>query len=594
MLNKLIKKTNRKWWILGTVCFALLMIVLDGNVVNLAIPSIIDTFNASISQVEWVNNAYLLVFAVFLITFGRLGDEFGRKKLFIIGLIVFVLGSMLCGISNSINQLIFFRCLQGFGGAAMMPATLSLITVSFKAKERGVALGLWGAVAGVSIVLGPIIGGLLTEHGLGLAINNFLGISEFWRYVFYINLPIGITAIVATLIIIPESRDREKKHPVDFLGILLSGFSILLLTFAFIEGAKYGWWQALQAFSLFGWHIKFGNLSIVPVLFVLSIVFGILFFIWEKYKKHEPLVNIELFKERNYKAGNAVTAILSFAMMGSFFLLPLFLQLILGLSPAKTGQYLIPLAVTIIMVAPLSGRLADKLGPRYLAFSGLLVMSIGLYIMSHFTINTSAHDLVLPFVIVGLGMGLIQAPISSAVLKNVPEDKAGGASGVVTTIRQIGSIMGIAVLGAVLQSQMISSFNKSINQMSEVPTAMKTQISQQVSAGNAFRSSKAMQRQLNYALNQQLQKAVPLPDLSELSPAQKDVMIAKVQSRRQVLAKQFGSIGQKINMNVKKSFMDSLGDTLRMASLITLFGAGVSLFLQNPQKRSKQAVVIKG
>jgi EmrB/QacA subfamily drug resistance transporter len=579
---------NRKWWVLGTVCFALFMIILDGNVVNLAIPSIINSFDASISQIEWVSNAYLLTFAVFLITFGRLGDEFGRKKMFMIGLALFTLGSVLCGFAGSVEQLIAFRVIQGLGGAAMMPATLSLITVTFKKEERGVALGVWGAMAGLGVVFGPIIGGYLTQSGLGSGLNTLFGVTEYWRYVFFINLPVGLFAYLAAWYIIPESKDKEKRHPVDVVGILLSGASIFFLTFAFIEGTKYGWLEAEKTFSLLGVNIDLGRYSIIPLFFILSAIFIILFFYWERKEDKEPLINLELFKDRNYFVGNLVTMIFSFAMMGSFFLLPLFLQSILGYEPAETGRILLPLALPMIVVAPLAGKFADKFGARYLAFSGLITMAFGQYLIARFTIDTGINDLILPFVVMGIGMGLVQAPISSAVLKNVPEDKAGGASGVVTTIRQVGAVMGIAVLGAVLQSYLVGNIETRIADVEGLPSAAKEQIVAEAKAGNAVRSSEDSQKSLEKTLEEQIKKAVPAPNTEKLSPESQKTLMAQTESMIKQITEKFQQIGAAIGQAIKASFVDSINSTIKIAALITTFGAFISLFLENPGKHKRK------
>lgn len=587
-IGNLITDDNRKWWILGTVCFALFMIILDGNVVNLAIPSILKTFNATISQVEWISNAYLLVFAVLLITLGRLGDEFGRKKLFIFGLIVFTLGSILCGLSASTNELIFFRCLQGIGGAAMMPATLSLITVNFDRKKRGVALGIWGGISGLGIVCGPIIGGYLTQSGLGSHINSFLHVTNLWRYVFFINVPVGILALIAAILIIPESKDREKKHPVDIIGILLSAASIFFLTFGFIESTTYGWLHAAKVFSAFGFRFDLGWYSIIPVFFILSLIFGFLFYLWERQEEKEPLIDMKLFRDHNYAVGNIITMIMSFAMMGSFFIFPLFLQSVLGYSPSKSGLVLVPLAVAMILVAPLAGRFSDRFGTRYFVALGLLIMAGGEFLAAHFTVNTTSTDLILPFIIMGLGMGLIQAPISSAVLKNVPPDEAGGASGVVTTIRQIGAVMGIAILGAALQSFLVTNVNHNLNNIKSLPAEVKQQVMTETRSGNVTNSAGSTTTNLNDLVAAQIKKELPKPNIATLSPATKKSVLAEMESIKKAVTAKFAQIGKDIASAIKHGFTDSINSTIKISALITLFGALVALLLENPKRRVKE------
>ena len=244
----------------------------------------------------------MLTFAVFLITLGRLGDQVGRKKMFLVGLVGFTVGSALCGAAQNISQLIAFRVIQGIGGSAMMPATLSLITANFEKEERGRAMGFWGAVTGLSFIMGPIIGGYLTQSGLGTAINSFIGIEQFWRYVFFINVPLGALALVIGLVVVPESKDGETRHRLDVTGVVLSSLAVFLLTFGFIEGPRYGWWS-LRDFSVAGVSVRPFGLSIVPFLLALAAVAGAFFILYERNQRRDPLVELSLFSNRNYSIG---------------------------------------------------------------------------------------------------------------------------------------------------------------------------------------------------------------------------------------------------------------------------------------------------
>jgi EmrB/QacA subfamily drug resistance transporter len=576
---------NRKWWTLGTVCFALLMIVLDGNVVNLAVPSIMKSFDATIGQIEWVNNAYLLTFAILLITFGRLGDEIGRKKMFVIGLVSFIIGSLLCAIAPSINYLIAFRVIQGIGGAAMMPATLSLIAANFEKKERGAAMGIWGAVSGLGIVLGPILGGYLTERGLGVNLNNLLHITDLWRYVFYINIPIGILAIISTLTIVKESKDSEQKHKYDIVGILLSSISIFLLTFGFIEGAKFGWWKVNEQFILFGQTIGVGDISVIPFLFLLSVLMIIVFVLYEKTRTVDPLVDMNLFKARNFSIGSFAAAVLSFSMMGSFFLLPLFLQSIMGFSAIKTGQVLLPFAITIMIMAPIAGRLADKFGGKYLISAGMAIMAIGGFYIGHFRLDTQINELVIPFIIMGIGMGMSMSPLTNITLLETPEDEIGGASGVISTARQVGSVMGIAILAAFLQTTIVSNIRTDIGKIEGLSVPLQDKILDQAKSGNNYNAkdslsillTESMQADLkNKAL--EIQKANDPKTLS--SPVVQSETNPKILKYRDETVLKYKNIGIQLGQASKQSYVDAINKTFFFASLIALFGALVSLLFK--------------
>ncbi len=587
------ERPARKWWVLGIVCFAIFMVLLDGNVVNLAIPKIITSFNASLGQIEWINNAYLLTFAISLITLGRLGDTFGRRKMFIVGLFLFTAGSFLCGFAPSSAWLIGFRVIQGFGGATMMPATLSLIASNFEKKERGMAMGVWGAVAGLAIVLGPILGGYLTDMGLGSAINNLLNIKDFWRYVFYINIPIGIAAIILAFVFIPESKDSEKTHSVDVAGIVLSAVSIFCLTFACIEGTKLGWFFVNNDFMLFGRAVSLGKVSVIPVLFAVAIIAAAVFVVYEKRRKKDPLVDLALFRNFNFSIGNISGAILNFAQMGAFFLLPLFLQVVLGYSAIKTGTVLLPLAAAIMVMAPVAGKLSDKLGAKFIIITGMLFMSGGLLYLGHFSATTTPVQLILPFIILGIGMGLSLSPLTNITLLDIPSEETGGASGVFSTTRQIGSIMGIAILGLVLQTQLTSNITSNIAVIKGLPPQIQTVVVEMAGSGNMMGGNmeEQLKKQLtDLAMSGKLQMGEAPQVESQGADQQQDVQSDEQQPQEnqqngqgnmssQVAALQ--KIGQEIGSAFKLSFVQSINFTFKISSAITLLGALSALFFKN-------------
>lgn len=412
------KRYARKWWALAAASIALFMVLLDATVVNISIPSIIRDLHASLAQVEWVLNAYTLTFAALLITFGRLGDMYGRRRLFIAGMIIFGTGSLLCGLSPTVDFLVASRVLQASGSAFMLPATLALTTISFPPEQRGLALGVWGAMSGIAFAVGPTLGGFLTQFD--------------WRYIFFINLPVVVFAIPFTLWAIPRSP-HEQRHRTDIVGVVLSVALLTAFNYGMIEGPTLGWSDPL-----------------IVALLVSSTVFLVAFVWWER-RTPEPLMDLRLFAERTFLAGNVSTAMLLFTMLGVFFLLPLFLQGVLGFDALQAGLALTPMSLAIMVMGPISGWLSDRVGARWLAAGGLACVSLGVYWMSFLTPQTTALTLAPRFVLAGAGMGLVLAPVTSAVMSTAPAGEEGAVSGILATVRQVGVVLGVAVLGAVLR-----------------------------------------------------------------------------------------------------------------------------------------------
>ena len=450
------------WVVLAVLCVGLFMLLLDGTIVNVAIPHIMTDLKTSFSAIEWVMNAYILVFAVSLVTFGRFGDLYGRRLLFVSGMGLFTAASLACGLSTSIGMLIAFRVLQGLGGAAMMPSTLSIIAAVFPASRRGTAMGIWGAVSGLATAIGPSLGGLIVD-----------GAS--WKWIFLINVPIGAIAIPLTLRLVPESRNPTAVTSLDLPGVCLISASLFCLTFALIEGQSYGWTSPL-----------------ILGLFAGCVVFFLVFFFREQ-RERQPLIDFSLFRIPSFAAGNLTGLILSFGMMGVFFTIPIFLQSVLGYSAIKAGAVMSPLSIAVMIAAPVAGFLSDKLGSRWLIAIGMLLMSFGIAIMAGLmpwqdaiSPSTTALSLILPFVICGFGIGLAIAPTTSAVMATAPLDRVGNASGVLSTMRQLGSLMGIAVLGAVFQNRVAHNVIVGIEKIPGIPQAVREQIVKAARDGDTF------------------------------------------------------------------------------------------------------------
>ena len=412
------------WLALLVLCMGFFMILLDTTIVNIAIPSIIDGLKATLDQILWVLNAYILVYAVLLITASRLGDRYGQRNLFVAGLVVFTLASALCGLAQDSNQLIAGRVIQGVGGALLTPQTLAVISVMFPPERRGAAMGVWGAVAGLAAVTGPTLGGFI--------VTNFD-----WRWIFYVNVPVGVAAIVLTFFFIPDLRPG-RQHGWDLPGILLSTASLFLIVFGLIEGQRYNWGTVTGFVS-------------IPLILIAGAVLLVGFVLWERSAK-EPLVPLELFKNRNFAILNWVTAAMSFGMLGLFLPLTIYLQSVVGLTAFQAGLIFIPMSITSMVVAPNAGRLTDRIGGKYILLTGLALFAVGMAGID-FSAGLDSNWLTfLPWLIVsGFGMGCIFAPATTVAMRNIPQHQVGAASGVFNTTRQLGGAIGSSVVGAFLQ-----------------------------------------------------------------------------------------------------------------------------------------------
>jgi EmrB/QacA subfamily drug resistance transporter len=407
---------NRRWWTLAAMCFALFMVMLDNTVVNVALPSIQHDLHTSIAGLEWTVNAYTLAFGVLLVTGGRLGDIFGRRRVFLLGVLLFAASSAFIGFSQSSAWLIGGRAVQGLGAALMMPATLSIITNAFPPHERGRAIGTWAGVSALALAIGPVLGGVLVEH-----------VS--WQSIFFINLPVAAGAIAVTLFATRESRDQTVLPTVDVAGIGAITVGLTALTLALVEASSWGW----------------GSARILG-LFALAAV-ALAAFAQIERRVRVPMVDFDFFRSRTFLGTNVVAFIVSFAMLGMFFFLTLYMQNVLGYSPLQAGVRFLPTTLMVIVVAPIAGRLTDTIGPRPLITAGLTLVAASLAWQSFLT-PTSGFDFLLPgFVLMGVGIALVMSPMSTAAMNAVDQTKAGVASGILSMSRMVGGTLGVAVLG---------------------------------------------------------------------------------------------------------------------------------------------------
>ncbi len=426
------KLRGNPWAVLVVVSLGFFMTLLDLTIVNIAIPNMIDKLHASLDDVLWVLNAYALVLAVLVITAGRLGDLVGPRTMFVAGITVFTAASAACGFAPGPGWLIGFRAVQGLGAAMLMPQTLAIVTMIFPPERRGAAFGIWGAVAGLATVAGPTLGGLL--------------VTAFdWRWIFFVNLPIGAAVLALTFVIIPDLRPG-RRHRLDILGVVLASLALLAICYGLVEGQRYNWGTI-------------GSFVSIPLVIGAGVVLLAVFLLVQKLRQdREPLIPFALFRSRNFTLMNWVSFTLSIGMLGIFLPFTIYLQSALGFSALKAGLTMAPSSLMMIAAAPFLGRLTDKIGGKYILICGLTLFAAGMGWAVLIAGPHSAWQDFLPALIVaGIGMGGTFAPLTTTAMREVEPRMAGAASGMLNTVRQVGSVIGTAAVGALLQNRLVSS-----------------------------------------------------------------------------------------------------------------------------------------
>jgi EmrB/QacA subfamily drug resistance transporter len=414
-----ISEEARKWWTLGAVAFGLFMIMLDNTVVNVALPSIARDLGVGLSELEWIVTGYALTFASLMLTGGKLADLLGRRLIFITGLVIFTLSSLACGLASSGEMLIGARVVQGAGAALMNPATLSIIAATFPPRQRGTAIGIWAGTSAMALAIGPLVGGLLTEH-----ID--------WSWIFFVNVPIGVIAIVASLLLIPESRDQSAEQRLDLPGLLTSGLGLFALTYGLIEANTYGWTSARIVGS-----------------FVAAAVLLVAFVLLERHQRI-PMLDLTLFKNGTFVGANVAVLLVALAMFGVFFFISLYMQGILGYSAVQAGAAFLPFTLLIVVVAPIAGKTSDRFGSRWLITTGMVFLAVQLLYFSRLGVHESYWVLLPAMLLGGLGMALVMTPSAAAAVRALPVDKSGVGSAVLNAFRQVGGSVGIALMGAIM------------------------------------------------------------------------------------------------------------------------------------------------
>lgn len=408
---------RRRWAILAVLCLGLMIVGIDGTIVNVALPSLVRELGASSSQLQWVVDAYTLVFASFLLIAGNTGDRHGRRMALVVGLVVFGAGSLASAMSGSAGILIGTRAVQGFGAAFIMPSTLSILTNVFPAEERARAIGIWAGVSGLGVAIGPITGGYLLNH-------------FWWGSIFLVNVPVILVALAATAVLVPNSKDPDAP-PLDFLGAVLSVLSLLALLYAIIEGPSRGWTEPLVIGG-----------------FIAGAVLLTAFALWELHTPN-PMLDVTFFKNPRFSAASIAVTLVFFAMFGTLFFLSQYLQFVLGYSPLDAGIRFLPVAAVLVVAAPLSSLLVRWFGTKAVVTAGLVLVAAGMLIMSTVTVTSGYGLVAIVLIVIGAGMAIAMAPATDSIMGSLPPEHAGVGSAVNDTTREVGGALGVAVLGSI-------------------------------------------------------------------------------------------------------------------------------------------------
>jgi EmrB/QacA subfamily drug resistance transporter len=417
----------RPWPALWALCIGFFMILVDSTIVSVATPAIMTDLHAGVNDVVWVTSAYLLAYAVPLLITGRLGDRFGPKNLYLVGLTVFTAASVWCGFTHDISQLIVARSFQGLGASMMTPQTMAVITRTFPPTKRGQAMGLWGATAGVATLVGPILGGVLVD-------------AAGWEWIFFINAPVGVVGFVLAWRLVPSLPTHS--HRFDWVGVVLSAVGMFCLVFGIQEGRTYDWGTITGPISVW-------------LLIGVGVVVLVAFVVWQGVNRQEPLVPLVLFRDRNFSLANVAITTVGFAITAMSIPLMLFAQTVRGWSPTQSALLLVPMAVLSGVLAPVVGKLVDRVHPRYIAGIGLLLFPVSLvWLSSVMTPQAAVWELLLPIALLGLANAFVWAPLSTTATRNLAISNAGAGAGVYNTTRQVGAVLGSASIAVLMQSRL--------------------------------------------------------------------------------------------------------------------------------------------
>jgi EmrB/QacA subfamily drug resistance transporter len=414
-----------KWWTLLVVCLSIFMLLLDITIVNVALPDIQKDLGSSFEDLQWVVDAYALALAAVLLPSGSLGDLLGRRRVFVVGLVLFSAASLLCGLSGSPTMLNVARGIQGIGGAMMFATSLALIAQEFAPHERGTAFGLWGATTGFAVAVGPLVGGALTD-GLG------------WQWIFLVNVPIGLATVAITLMRVPSST-RDPSARIDWPGLVTFSSGLFCLVLALIRGNDDGW----------------GSTKIVTLLITAALL--LLIFVTVEFRSDQPMLDLRLFRVPTFTGAQIVAFSIHASMFSMFLYITLYMQNVLRYSPFQAGLRFLPVSLLSFLVAPAAGKLAERLPVRAFLSTGLALIGVGLLLMSGIDPSDGWTTLLPGFILGGIGIGCVNPPLATAAIGVVQPQRSGAASGINSTFRQVGTAVGVAGLGAILQSKLTHS-----------------------------------------------------------------------------------------------------------------------------------------
>jgi EmrB/QacA subfamily drug resistance transporter len=466
------KKGFWKWIPLIVLSFALTIIILDTTILNVSLRTIINDLHTNIQSIQWVITAYSLMLAAFTVTGGRLGDLFGRKKMFVLGAVIFAIGSFMTSISHAVWFMILGEAIvEGIGASLMLPATTSLLVSNYKGRDRQIGFGIWGGIAAGAAALGPVVGGWLTTY-----------LS--WRWAFRINVGVAALLILGSYFI-TEIKDKEEKPSLDIVGVGLSAFGLLSIVFGFIESSTYGFLTMKQTITILGMKFMQGSISFIPFTILIGLILLVIFGFWENHLSSQnktPLVSLKLFKNSQFTVAVAITSILALGQSGLSFVVPVFLQAVKHLNPLDTGFAMLPMTLTILVAAPFSAFISKYIPPKRIIQIGLICDALGfLALAAGIQVSGSPLALTPGFILFGTGIGFMMSQTTNLALSAVSVEEAGQVSGVNGTLRTVGQTLGSAVMGAVLISVLTSTLTTSVNTSNDIPNTIKSTLSQTVS-----------------------------------------------------------------------------------------------------------------